>query len=157
MVSMIDTQGTLTYANRAFMSHLGRSEVELIGRPHRQLRHADMPDAIYELMWSELTAHREFFSYLLYQDAGGAPLWVFSSVYADRDAQERVIGYHGVHRQLTAPVSARIRALFARVLEAERQGGKAAALRAIDAFTEGTGRDYSRLSLDIHLAGETDR
>ncbi len=43
LVSKTDTNGVITYCNRAFQEISGFSESEILGKEHNIVRHPDMP------------------------------------------------------------------------------------------------------------------
>lgn len=54
IVSKTDPTGKITYANEKFCEISGYSQEELIGKPHRIVRHPDIPGAVFENLWSTI-------------------------------------------------------------------------------------------------------
>ncbi len=50
IVSRTNRQGIIEYANRDFSAVSGYAMEELIDRPHRIIRHPDMPGVIFKMM-----------------------------------------------------------------------------------------------------------
>ena len=51
IVSETDLKGIITFANRKFCEISGYTVDELVGKPHNIIRHPDMPEAAFALMW----------------------------------------------------------------------------------------------------------
>lgn len=120
LVLKTDLQGTMTYANRNFIKFSGYSEDELIGQPHKILRHQDMPRAIFRLMWETLEADREFFAYLKYLRKDGGYFWTFANLAPSLDDNNKVNGSFSIQRK-AHPTRLRFFAnLYQEMLEAER-------------------------------------
>ncbi len=99
IVSKTDLKGRITYVNRLFMDVSGYDESELIGKPHSVIRHAEMPRAIFKLLWSHLLDETEVFGYVKNRcREDGQFYWVFAHMTPSRDAAGRVTGYHSVRR-----------------------------------------------------------
>lgn len=54
LVSRTDTRGVIQYVNANFVEISGYTEAELLGQPHRLVRHPDMPSVVFEDMWFAL-------------------------------------------------------------------------------------------------------
>lgn len=90
--SKTDCAGIITQASRSLAEISGFSVDELIGQPHNILRHPDMPDTVYYLMWQEIQADREFFGVVKNRCKNGDHYWVLTRVAPIvRDGQK--VGY----------------------------------------------------------------
>lgn len=58
IVSATDPEGRITYVNGYFIEISGYAEAELLGQPHRIIRHPDMPAAAFADMWATLKQGR---------------------------------------------------------------------------------------------------
>ena len=58
IVSKADRSGRITYVNDKFCEISGFSAEELIGKPHRVVRHVDTPKEIFDDMWKTILAKR---------------------------------------------------------------------------------------------------
>ncbi len=97
IVSKTDTQGRITYANRTFMDIAGYTEAELIGVQHNIVRHENMPRAVFELLWSKLTAGKEIFAYVVNATKSGDFYWVIAHV-TPSFKDGAIVGYHSTRR-----------------------------------------------------------
>jgi PAS domain S-box-containing protein len=107
IVSKTDLKGHITYANKIFCDISGYSLEELMGTPHKILRHPDMPRCIFKLLWETIESGNEIFAYVKNMCRNGDYYWVFAHVTPtfDRDGKT-IIGYHS-NRRMPTPESVR--------------------------------------------------
>lgn len=98
IVSKTCPKGTVTYANRTFLTISEYSEAEIIGRPHSVIRHPHMPRCIFKLLWDRLGEGREIFAYVLNRTKHGNHYWVLAHVTPSFDAERKVVGFHSNRR-----------------------------------------------------------
>lgn len=99
IVSKTDPTGKLTYVNRTFLEVSGFDEAELLGKPHSIIRHADMPRAVFEVLWSHILDGREVFAYV--KNRCRDPdryYWVFAHVTPSRNTDGEIVGFHSARR-----------------------------------------------------------
>ncbi len=129
IVSKTDTTGRLTYINRNFMEVSGYIESELLGQQHNIIRHPDMPRGVFQLLWQELKANREFFGYVKNLCKSGAYYWVFANVTPDFDDRGNLRGYYSVRRKPSVDAVATIEPIYAQMLAEEASGDRKTAPR----------------------------
>ncbi|OIQ63307.1 aerotaxis receptor [mine drainage metagenome] len=78
--SKTDLQGIITHASRSLADISGFTVDELIGQPHNILRHPDMPDAVYYLMWQKIRMGEEFYGIVKNRCKNGDHYWVMTRV-----------------------------------------------------------------------------
>ncbi len=98
IVSKTDLKGIITYANQTFMEVSGYSEEELLGQPHNIIRHPDMPQCVFKLLWDTLEHGQEIFAYVNNMCKNGDHYWVFAHVTPTFDDSQRIVGYHSSRR-----------------------------------------------------------
>jgi len=54
IISRTDLSGVITYANDTFAKISGYETGELIGKPHKIVRHPDMPKSVFKELWETL-------------------------------------------------------------------------------------------------------
>jgi aerotaxis receptor len=120
LISATDTSSLINYCNAEFAAISGYSEAELIGSPHNLVRHPDMPEAVFELMWQYLKAGRSWMGIVKNRCKNGNYYWV--SAYVTPILENgRLVGYESVRVCPTREQVARADALYARL-----RAGKAA-------------------------------
>lgn len=95
IVTKTDLQGTITYANRAFIDISGFTEDELIGQPHNIVRHPDMPSEAFEDMWHTIKAGQPWRGLVKNRSKNGDFYWVDAYATPLRE-NGNIIGYMSV-------------------------------------------------------------
>ncbi len=98
IVSKTDLKGIITYANKTFIDISGFTEKELLGQPHNIIRHPDMPQCVFKLLWDTLAHGQEIFAYVKNMCKNGDHYWVFAHVTPTFDDAQRIVGYHSSRR-----------------------------------------------------------
>ncbi len=109
LVSKTDREGTIIYANPAFVEASGYSEAELLGQPHNLVRHPDMPPEAFADLWSSLQQGLPWTGLVKNRRKNGDFYWVQANVTPVRE--------DGV---LSGFLSVRTRPTREQVAEAER-------------------------------------
>lgn len=117
IVSKTDLKGIITYANQTFLDISGYSEEEILGQPHNIIRHPDMPQCVFKLLWDTIKQGQEIFAYVKNMSKNGDHYWVFAHVTPTFNDARKIIGYHSNRRvperhqvKLFEDVYARLRA-----------------------------------------------
>lgn len=138
IVSKTDLKGRITYANPTFCQLAGYTEAEILGKPHSVVRHADMPRAVFKLLWDGLNRGQEVFAYVKNKSRTGGYYWVFAHVTPSTDPAKGVVGYHSNRRVPDrVALEQKIIPLYAQVLQAERSqtNGQMAVAAGFDCLT----------------------
>lgn len=101
IVSSTDPQGRITYVNGYFIEISGYTEAELLGQPHRMIRHPDMPAAAFADMWATLKKGRPWVGMVKNRCKNGDHYWVEANVSPIYDALGQLEGYVSVRRKPT--------------------------------------------------------
>ncbi|MCV6597737.1 MAG: PAS domain-containing protein [Mangrovicoccus sp.] len=80
LFSKSDLAGQITAVNEAFASTAGYGVKDLIGEPHKKLRHPEMPRGLFWLLWERLKAGEPTGAYLKNQAEDGTSYWVFALI-----------------------------------------------------------------------------
>lgn len=78
--SVTDSHGVLLHANDLFVALSRYDRDTLIGSPYTITRHPDMPSAVFDVMWEELSAGRMFAGTLTNRAADGTSYTVYTTV-----------------------------------------------------------------------------
>ena len=95
LVSSTNTKGQITYCNQAFIDISGFSKEELLGSAHNIVRHPDMPEAAFALMWEKLKNGQPWQGLVKNRCANGNFYWVDAYVTPVLD-KGLVVGYESV-------------------------------------------------------------
>lgn len=80
LASVTDQRGVISFANPAFSEISGLRLDQLVGAPHKIVRHPDMPRGLFHLMWSRLKAGKPVCTYVKNKTANGGFYWVLALV-----------------------------------------------------------------------------
>ncbi|MFV0287149.1 MAG: PAS domain-containing protein, partial [Demequina sp.] len=72
--------GIIEQANSVFSQISRFSHEELVGKPHNLIRHPDMPQGAFRLMWDTLQAGEPFCAYVVNLAKDGSDYLVFATV-----------------------------------------------------------------------------
>lgn len=78
--SRTDPRGVILAANPVFQRVADFDWHDLIGAPHKLIRHPDMPRAVFWLLWQAIQAGQPIGAYVLNRARDGLHYWVFASV-----------------------------------------------------------------------------
>jgi len=92
LVSKTDLHGRITFVNEAFVEISGYSEAELIGAPHKIVRHPEMPKQAFADLWATVRAGRPWEGLVKNRRKDGAFYWVLANVTPIVEKGE-VVGY----------------------------------------------------------------
>ena len=104
IVSRSDGRGVVLSGNAVFQRMTGRSWDELLGAPHKVIRHPDMPKAVFHLMWARLQAGLPIGAYVKNRDKAGGYYWVFAVIAPTQD------GYISVRIKPMGPMRSKVEA-----------------------------------------------
>ncbi|GJM03154.1 MAG: transcriptional regulator [Rhodomicrobium sp.] len=98
IVSKTDLKGHITYTNKVFLDIAGYAEEEVLGQPHKLIRHPEMPRCIFKLLWETIESGSEVFAYVINRCKNGDHYWVYAHVTPSFDMNGTIIGYHSNRR-----------------------------------------------------------
>ena len=93
LISETDLKGVITYANEDFAELSGHPISKLEGSPHNLIRHVDMPETVFKLLWDNLKVGREYKAVVQNKRADGKYYWVYSEYFPLYDANRKMYGY----------------------------------------------------------------
>lgn len=111
--SRTDGRGVIEGANWVFQRIAGFDWDELLGAPHKIVRHPDMPRGVFRLMWDSLGEGRSFAGYVKNRAKDGTYYWVLANVSAIEG------GYLSVRIKPGTPHFDRVREIYADLLAQE--------------------------------------
>lgn len=106
IVSKTDRVGKITYANHLFEKISGYSEEELLGQPHRVVRHPDTPSAIFEDMWKTIKEKKIWQGMIKNRTKEGEEYYVNSTICPIIDENGEIVEYMGLREDVTALIQA---------------------------------------------------
>jgi len=115
--SRTDAAGIIQAGNDVFQRVSAYEWDELIGKPHKIVRHPDTPRAVFWLLWDTIRQGRPIGAYVKNRAKDGRHYWVFAIV-TPVDG-----GYLSVRLKPTSPLLAVVKQEYAALAAAERAEG----------------------------------
>ncbi len=114
--SHTDDRGVILTGNHLFQKISHYSWDELIGAPHKIIRHDDMPKGIFHLLWETLQSGKPMGAYVKNRTKDNLHYWVFAVVLPYND------GYLSVRIKPTTDKLEMAQNLYEQALEQEKSG-----------------------------------
>ncbi|MBD3823181.1 MAG: PAS domain-containing protein [Epsilonproteobacteria bacterium] len=121
IISQTDLNGVITYANRKFCEVSGYSVDELLGAPHRILRHPDMPKGVFAKMWSTIKGGQVWNGLVKNMRKDGKYYWVDAEILPIRDDNGEVSGYIAARKPASRKDIQETQELYKKMLNSEAQ------------------------------------
>jgi len=115
--SCTNARGIVLSGNDVFQRVSHYEWDELIGAPHKVIRHPDMPKAVFFLLWKTIQSGNLIGAYVKNRAKNGAYYWVYAVVSPVDE------GYLSVRMKPTSPVLGVVKGLYAEILTAEKAQG----------------------------------
>lgn len=116
--STTDRAGVIRSGNEVFRRVADFETLEqMVGRPHNVIRHADMPRAVFRLLWDYLEADKTVCAYVKNQAQDGAFYWVVALVVPIAG------GYLSVRFKPSSPIFQIVQELYGSMRSIEIQAG----------------------------------
>lgn len=116
ILSTADLQGNIVDFNAGFQEASGYTEAELIGKPHKLLRHPDMPKQAFEDFWRTIQAGLPWFGIVKNKRKNGDYYWVAANA-SPIIEKGKVTGYLSVRYPASATQKQAATELYAAVRE----------------------------------------
>lgn len=110
-------RGLIRSGNSVFRRMTGIPWQDLIGAPHRVIRHPDMPKGFFWLFWQMLKAGEPAVGYVKNRKADGSYYWVLAAAMPCED------GYFSLRLRPSSPLFDRLRSEYAALREREHREG----------------------------------
>lgn len=112
LLSTTDLNSHIKYANSNFCNIAGFSLDELMGNPHNQVRHPDMPKAAFNDLWSTIQQGNSWMGPVKNRCKNGDYYWVNAFVTPIRDNTGNVFEYQSVRTVLDKDIKDRANSVY---------------------------------------------
>lgn len=112
--SRTDPRGVILAGNHVFRRVSGFDWADLLGAPHRLVRHPDTPRAVFRILWDALGSGNPMGAYVKNLTKGGEYYWVFAVLVPTPE------GYLSVRLKPSTPLFERIRTIYESISARER-------------------------------------
>lgn len=111
LFSRTDTRGVIQSGNEPFLRISAYARDEIVGAPHKVVRHHDMPRGVFHMIWSSIQAGDPMGGYVQNMAQDGVPYWVFATILPVEGGyvSVRLKPTHG-HLEKIIPIYAALRA-----------------------------------------------
>jgi PAS domain S-box-containing protein len=134
IVSKSDKEGNITYVNPIFMKISGYAHGELLGKPHSILRHPDMPKVVFKYLWQNLNDANDVVAYVKNLCKDGSFYWVLATVKTAKNPDGSFRNYMSTRRCITDDAKQKISAIYAQLLQAEKDNGEEESEKLFNTF-----------------------
>lgn len=114
--SRTDERGVIEAGNSVFQRVAGHEWDDLIGAPHKIIRHSDMPKGVFQLMWDTLKDGQPMGAYVKNRRKDGRYYWVYALV-APVDG-----GYVSTRMKPTSELHQKVIEVYKELLQEEQNG-----------------------------------
>lgn len=114
LISATDKCGCIQYVNDAFVKVSGFERSELIGQPHNIVRHPDMPEVVYKIMWKTISSGKPWMGLVKNRRKNGDHYWV-SAYVTPIFENNAIIGYESVRVGIDSAQKARATHVYKRL------------------------------------------
>ncbi|RMF43256.1 MAG: hypothetical protein D6751_10660 [Deltaproteobacteria bacterium] len=114
-ISHTDKRGVIISGNEVFRRVSGFDWSELVGAPHRLIRHDDMPCGVFQLFWDRLKAGKGVGCYVKNKTKDNRSYWVYAYVTPIAD------GYVSTRQRPSSDLFEKVREIYAGLRRRERE------------------------------------
>ncbi|MFW2543441.1 PAS domain-containing protein [Primorskyibacter sp. 2E107] len=115
--SRTDKRGVIQAGNTVFQRLAGHEWSDLIGAPHKIIRHPDTPRGLFHLMWERIKEDKVTGAYVQNRSKDGRYYWVFALV-SPTDS-----GYISTRIKPVCGLSTKVEEIYAKMLKREQDEG----------------------------------
>lgn len=119
LISETDLKGVITFANEDFAELSGHSIEKLVGSPHNIIRHIDMPQTVFKLLWDNLKVGREYKAVVQNKRSDGKYYWVYSEYFPLYDDKRNLVGYRSKRYPVAKKIVADVAVIYKKLLDLE--------------------------------------
>ncbi|KPP98584.1 MAG: chemotaxis signal relay system methyl-accepting signal transducer Aer [Bacteroidetes bacterium HLUCCA01] len=118
ILSTTDLKGRITFMNQVFLDVSGFTQDELMGKPHNIIRHPDMPQQAFKLMWDTIESNRSWTGIVKNRCKNGDHYWVNAFV-SPIQKEGKITEYQSVRRKPEPEMVRRAERLYSRLTNGE--------------------------------------
>ncbi len=150
IMSRTDTKGNIEFGNDYFYEISGYSSSELLGQPHNVVRHPDMPQVIFKMMWDRLKQGRNIFAVVKNLAKDGRYYWVTTKFEIRKNPIDNQISGYMAYRQAAKPEAIKvISKLYSELLSIEQNGGMEASEKYLIGYLDSKRITYDEFIDDL--------
>jgi len=101
IASRSDLKGSITYASKAFADISGYTVEELMGKPHRMVRHYDMSKELFQSLWKTIQSGNIWKGEVKNKTKDGGFYWVDTVITPEFDENGNLSGFSAIRHDIT--------------------------------------------------------
>lgn len=144
IVSRTNTEGNIVYCNPTFLEINGFKSSEIIHQPHSMVRHPDMPQTIFRVIWSIIAQGMSIQAVIKNQTNTGEYYWTLMTIKPQKDRDNKIISYVAYGKQAPDAVIKQIKPLYNILAEIEHEINIDAALKYLESHLKEEGMNYAQ-------------
>lgn len=149
LVSRTDTEGNIVYCNPTFLEVNDFKSSEVIRQPHSLVRHPDMPQTIFRIIWSIIEQGMPIQAVIKNQTNKGEYYWTLMTIKPQKDRDNKIISYVAYGKQAPDRVIKEIQELYRVLSEIEHDVDINAALEFLESHLNEKGMTYAQYMKDL--------
>lgn len=154
IVSKTDLFGTIEYANDAFVEASGYHEFELVGQPHNLIRHPEMPQVVFKVLWDNIKKGHKFHGIVKNLSKSGRYYWVITDFDYVVDDDANIVKYIARRKAVPDGVVKKVEDLYRKLLQIEEVSGMAGSEKYLIGYLEELGLTYVQLITKLMVDNE---
>ncbi|MBF6654317.1 PAS domain-containing protein [Flavobacterium columnare] len=145
IMSKTDIYGTIEYVNEVFAEVSGYQEYELVGQPHNIVRHPDMPQIIFKVLWDNIKKGHKFHGIIKNLSKSGRYYWVITDFDYVVDDNANITKYIARRKAVPSQVIKKVDDLYTKLLQIEQVRGIDGSEKFLTGYLEELGMTYVQL------------
>ncbi len=155
LLTKTNVKGDIEYINENFLDVSGYDDYELIGKPHKIVRHPDMPKIIFKMLWDKLKMGENLHIVIKSLSKIGRYYWVVTNYKTTRDLNGEIIAYTSTQVAVSDNIIIKyIDPLYKKLLQIEQIGGVEASEKYLIGFLEDRNKTYDQYIEDLLATGK---
>ena len=153
ITSKTDLKGNVLYCNQPFLDYAEYSEEEVLFKSHNIVRHEDMPQCVFKILWEYIRQGKEVFAFVKNKTKHNNFYWVFANITPNYNQHNQVIGYYSVRRKANPQALNVISKLYEEALSIEKTQGVEKAYNFILTHAKNANMSYNNLVVNLQRNG----
>lgn len=153
IVSKTDIDGIILQANEAFCEVSGYLKSELVGQNHNLVRHKDMPQIVFKLLWIKLLDGQEVYAFVKNERKNGDYYWVYSTITPDIDRHGNIISFTSVRKRPNKKAIAIIEPFYKKLCALEEPSRYGQSALALKELLNSKNMKYNKLISSLQMTG----
>lgn len=129
-----DFEGNMIYGNPEFERVTGYKTMGYINKSHNIIRHPDMPEIVFKMLWKELSDGNDFICIIKNKTKDYNFYWVDAKLKIELGKDGLPFAYSSTNNPLSKHARTKAEELFENILEIEKEEGIEASSIYLDAF-----------------------